>query len=128
MKNLPRFIIPVLAIAFACICCTENYDSKVSDIQTYAQTIEQKGSINSFSIPSQYDLNLPRQISGINLPRLQNSSKRKTNASKNNFELKKNCKAYNGVTRIIVQKESLNIQNYHIKTVNRLTVLGMLII
>lgn len=73
-------------------------------------------------------LNLPSQISGTNMFRMQSSAKRTGSTHRNNLEFAQSHKSTNAGTTNFTINESLNIRRLVVKPVSMLISLGKLII
>ena len=128
VKNLLRHFIPVVLVAIAFIIGSGNRTDSVA-LECIANTLTTETECCNLESPvSQLDLLFPRQISGTNIPRLQNATKRTSNTHRNNLEFVKAGKVINAGIISSIQKESLNIHISFIKPACRLISLGKLII
>ena len=126
MRNPLRYIFPFLlaliAIAFFGIADAPDSIAQESNTAAATVTLSEEDCIDTPSSCS--DLNLPRQITGTSIPRLQSPSKRNGNS----LELARICRITDAGTSTFIKKESLNIQYVFVKPACRLISLGKLII
>lgn len=129
MKNPLRYLIPFILVltAFAFTGSADiglpiHQGDDTSNLQTEMEVCNLE-SPSSCSV-----LNLPSQISGTNMFRMQSSAKRTGNTHRNNLEFAQSCKSTNAGTTNFTINESLNIRYHVVKPASMLISLGKLII
>ena len=128
MRNNLAYYLWVILTAVVLIGCSIGADSKNDEIQTdISYSDVDVHYLNDDTL--NWELNLPRQISGINnIHRTPNLANRTTNWHKSNFEFIKSGKVVNASVFNLVLKGSLNYHCRFAKSASWLICLGKLII
>ena len=127
MKNLLKYLIlSIVALAFY---HGAKGDCSVNDFSTY-QDIQNEFSVgNNTSLSSpKADFCLPRQVSSVSIPRLQNNCRRSETSHRQSDMFIKAGKTVNAGIKYIVQKLSILSHSSLIRPSDRLLYLGQLII
>lgn len=127
MKNLLKYLIlGIVALAFHHGVQGDSYADEKNSCLDIQHDFSAAG-ITSISTPES-DFCIPRQVSSVNAPRLQNNCRRHETSHRQNVVFMKAGKTINAGVRYIVQKQSILAHSSFIKPSNRLLYLGRLII
>lgn len=127
MKNLLKYLIlGIVALAFY---HGVQGDSSVIEKNSYLDIRHDfsAAGITSISTPES-DFCIPRQVSSVNAPRLQNNGRRHETSHRHNVVFMKAGKTINAGVKYIVQKQSILVHSSLIRPSNRLLYIGRLII
>ena len=127
IKNLLRFITPIIILAIALTIGTNNSKSIVLE-ESIDNSMSQIDATYIKPATIDFELFFPRQISSTNILRLQNTAKRINSTQKNNITPFNSSRIENlGIKNFINEKSSI-IHSSFIKPFHRLICLGKLII
>ena len=133
LKNILRYLFPLLIVAIALLCNVEECHSvavedtaEVLACDDTPETLDSQELLEPFAHPA--GLLFPRRVAGASAVRLQGFAKRSANGYKNNLEFLKAGKVVNAGVRSYIREESLNIHYLFIKPTRRLIGFGKLLI
>ena len=127
MKEPHKYLIQFILIAIVFICGSNNFTPAISEADFDYQTTETISC--EFDSPiSDTDMFLAHRTSRVNAPRQQSTAKRTSKIYKNIFASPKAGKITDIGTNSILNNQSLGNPYPFIRPVNRLTLLGKLII
>lgn len=129
MKNILRYFVPFLTLAFAFICVANKLDSAVAESRTNECASEILSYYSDISTPES-DLYLPPRTYSAPVHRLHGTAKRinSSHKHKSNSEYIKAGRVISAAGDGFNYKKSLNIRTSFIEPAQRLISLGKLII
>lgn len=127
MKNLLKYLFPIIAaLAF---CHGAKGGSSISQENIPADVRNELTATQNPGISApEADFCLPRQVSSVNAPRLQNNCRRSETTHRQNITFIKSGKTINSCLSYIVQEQSIFHHSPLIRPSSRLLYLGQLII
>lgn len=127
IKNLLRFITPIIILAIALTIGTNNSKSIVLE-ESIDNSMSQIDATYIKPTTIDFELFFPRQISSTNILRLQNTTKRINSTQKNNITHFNSSRIENLRIKNFTNEKSSIIHSSFIKPFHRLICLGKLII
>lgn len=127
IKNLLRFITPIIILAIALTIGTNNSKSIVLE-ESIDNSMSQIDATYIEPATIDFELFFPRQISSTNILRLQNTTKRINSTQKNNLTHFNSSQIENLRIKNFTNEKSSIIHSSFIKPFHRLICLGKLII